>query len=292
MIRNLALIVLSLVTIFRLVGYVTEPSLTPADIHRIVGNPSRVSGSHHASRNRTIVTWNIERGVNFDRIAATLRAIDADVVLLQEVDRFCRRSGRRDVARDLADALDMNWTAAGEFQEVGEGKGGAAALTGQAILSRFPIVDSEAMVFSDQVALRWRLNPAQPRRGGRISLKARTAGALFYDLHVESGGDDPLRQRQIDEVVAHAHRQPDSRIVIAGDFNNSADATAPMIASLASSGFVDALGDGGDRRTQIRHQHPIDWILAKGFGPSSGSVLPVVDVSDHFPLVATFRAAD
>ena len=46
-------------------------------------------------------------------------------MLLQEVDRSCRRTSYRDVPSDLAEALAMNWVAAGEFQEIGEGRGGA-----------------------------------------------------------------------------------------------------------------------------------------------------------------------
>ena len=45
----------------------------------------------------------------------------------------------RGVARWLADALQMNWLFAGEFQEIGQGRPGAAALTGQAILSRYAL---------------------------------------------------------------------------------------------------------------------------------------------------------
>ncbi len=70
------------------------------------------------------MTWNIQRGVEFDRILKTLQTLDADVLLLQEVDRFCKR-----------DALGMNWLHAGAFQEIGESSG--AALIGQAVLSKY-----------------------------------------------------------------------------------------------------------------------------------------------------------
>ena len=36
----------------------------------------------------------------------------------------------------------------------------------------------------------------QPRRGGRLALRARTAGLLVYNLHLESGGDDVQRASQ------------------------------------------------------------------------------------------------
>lgn len=41
--------------------------------------------------------WNIERGYKFDEIVQTLKILDADILLLQEIDVGCDRSGRRDV---------------------------------------------------------------------------------------------------------------------------------------------------------------------------------------------------
>src|SRR6185369_13868967 len=140
---------------------------------------------NQASAPLTIVSWNIERGVQFTRILSTLRALAPDIILLQEVDRHSQRSGDRDVARDLAQALGMNWVHAGEFQEVGEGTRDRAAVTGQAMLSRSPIHDAAAIVFRDQ-SWRWRWSPTQPRRGGRVALRARIAGIDIVNLHLES----------------------------------------------------------------------------------------------------------
>lgn len=52
-----------------------------------------------AARGRPVrvVQWNIERGYKFDEIVQTLKILDADVLLLQEIDVGCDRSGRRDV---------------------------------------------------------------------------------------------------------------------------------------------------------------------------------------------------
>lgn len=104
----------------------------------------------------------------------------------------------------MAHALDLNWVSAGEFQEVGEGRLGKEALSGQAVLSRYPIRDAAVIRFRDQARFRWRFNPLQPRRGGRIALRAHTAGIVVYDLHLESGGNDRIRRRQLAEVVEDA----------------------------------------------------------------------------------------
>lgn len=91
--------------------------------------------------------WNIERGLNFELIRAALTDAgeferiaesaryadsarrtrvesqlatleDADVLVLNEVDWGMKRTDYRDVARDLADALHMNYVYGVEFVEV------------------------------------------------------------------------------------------------------------------------------------------------------------------------------
>jgi hypothetical protein len=94
-----------------------------------------------------IASWNIERGLNFDHIRLALsdpdgfrqaalrrgaldtnkqaqidrqlRTLrDADIILLNEVDLGMKRTDYRDVARDLAHALGMNYVFGVEFVEV------------------------------------------------------------------------------------------------------------------------------------------------------------------------------
>lgn len=94
-----------------------------------------------------VVSWNIERGLNFDLIRLALsdpaefrqtalqRAAldatkqakveeqlkmlaDADIIVLNEVDLGTKRTDYRDVARDLAHALRMNYVFGVEFVEV------------------------------------------------------------------------------------------------------------------------------------------------------------------------------
>ena len=150
----------------RVLGFFTDPWLSARDIHQVVGEPSRFERTV-TTADLQVVTWNIERGLAYDAILAVLRRLDADVILLQEVDRNCRRTEYRDVARDLAHALEMNWVAAGEFQEIGESRDAAPAITGQAILSKVRIENADVLSFSAQDRWRWSVNPVQPRRGGR-----------------------------------------------------------------------------------------------------------------------------
>lgn len=289
MYRPNCLATVALFGFLRLAGYVTDPLLSDREIHQIVGEPSRISDIADARREIKVVTWNIQRGVEFDRILRTLQTLDADVLLLQEVDMFCRRTGGRDVARELADALGMNWLCAGEFQEIGESRGRRPALIGQAVLSKYPIEDPVVIPFAAQARLRWRLTPLEPRRGGRIALRVRTAGVLIYNAHLESWGSEKLRRKQLDEILVDQTRSASGRasVIIGGDFNNLPVIRSSLFGRLTAASFSDALrGADGRRRTSIRHSHPIDWIFTKNLTPRGGRVADIDGASDHYPVIA------
>ena len=277
---------LGALAVLRLVGHFTDPVLTRAQIHRIVGEPARIAQVDPPSTVR-IVTWNIEQGVRLRDITAHLKRLNPDIVLLQEADIACRRSHYRHVPREIADALNMNWTAAGEFQEIGESSKGIPALTTQAILSRYPISAVSTIRFTHQATLRWTLSPVQPRRGGRIALKARTAGLQLYNAHIESGGNEVLRANQMRQILDdYVERRADSaHAVIAGDFNNIPASRSPIFRALGETGFQNALEGIAPTRTSAGNKHPIDWIFVRGLS-AQGKVLDTGDASDHFAVVA------
>lgn len=277
--------------LLRLLGHFSDPSLGDEEIHRMRGVPARIR-PRHRPRALKVVTWNIERGVHFDGVLRALRSLDADLYLLQEVDVCCRRSGSRDVARDLADALGTNWVHAGEFQEIGEAPNGVPALTGQAVLSRYPIEAASVIRFAAQARFRWSCSPLEPRRGGRIALKVRAAGILFYNAHIESGGTDRLRRQQLEEVLADTCVARDQTpIVIAGDFNNMPVARSTMFEGLAALAFRDALPQHVSCRTSVRRDQHLDWIFFRNLHTGGGGIYDTGHASDHYPLLAHLEPA-
>jgi endonuclease/exonuclease/phosphatase family metal-dependent hydrolase len=273
----------------RVFGFVTDPWLSDERIHQVTGEPTRFGRPRDPAVAVKIVTWNIERGQAYPAVLAVLRGLDPDVILLQEVDDGCRRSGYRKVAKDLADTLGMNWVASGEFQELGEGRAGDPALTGQAVLSRFAIDDADPVRFKAQDRWRWSVNPVQPRRGGRLALRVRTAGLLFYNTHIESGGDEALQRKQMAEIVADAAEAGGKTpVLIAGDFNNRIPRTALTFPALLEASFVDALGDDAARGPTSRgRRHPIDWMFVKRAAAADGRIIQAPTASDHSPLMTT-----
>ncbi len=279
-----------LVNLFRLSGFVSEPHLDDRDIHATVGEPSRVGGTPVEASQIKFVSWNIAQGVEYDRVRDALVAMDADVYLLQEVDRGVKRTDYRDIARDLAHELGMNWVFAGEFQELGASRHQVPAITGQALLSRFPISNARALRFENQANLRWKLDPLQPRRGGRMALRAETAGVVVYNAHIESAKNDRFRRMQVEEMIAdHRNDEPSNRpVLFAGDFNTGQmPDISPVVQRLTEEGFLDALaGSDTPRQTSIHHEQPLDWIFVRNIAPRKGRVVTMPSASDHFPIEA------
>ena len=69
-------------------------------------------------RSMRILSWNINRGQQPDAVIEFLRDAKADVILLQESDVNAQRTHRRNVAREIAQALGMNYIFGCEFRRV------------------------------------------------------------------------------------------------------------------------------------------------------------------------------
>jgi len=248
-----------------------------------------------------VVSWNIERGLQFAKIRDFLRTVQADLLLLQEVDLNARRTRYRDVASELAHALDLNYVFGMEFQELSEGTTARPAYHGMATLSPWPLSRARIIRFQDQSAFwkpRWyvpNLAVFQRRIGARIALVAEATiygrKVVSYNLHLESRGADELRLRQLNEVLADRRRYVDQpALVVAGDFNlNAGGGDAARV--LRDAGFHDAVRLP-DRPTSTahglsHHASAIDWIFVSDTPDSQGCVHDDIRASDHYPVSAT-----
>src|ERR1700751_4199584 len=72
-----------------------------------------------------VVNWNIERGLQLEKIIAFLEAQRADILILQEADLYARRTGFRNIAEEIAKRLRMNYAFGYEFEELAQGRPGA-----------------------------------------------------------------------------------------------------------------------------------------------------------------------
>src|SRR5271165_3489899 len=123
-----------------------------------------------------VISWNINRGQQLDGVLEFLRRTPADLILLQETDVNARRTQYRNIAREIAQALRMNYVFGREFEELTQGNHRSPAYHGQATLSKFPILSSRILTFGRQSGFwrpRWfipQLEKSQRRLGGRMAL--------------------------------------------------------------------------------------------------------------------------
>ena len=167
-----------------------------------------------------IMTFNIRHGLGMDGmvdlegIAGEIRKSGADIVALQEVDRFWPRSGMQDQAGKLAQELGMYSCFAASLDW-------GVRQYGNAILSRFPIACSRVEF----------LNSPKERR----SLLAADVRIGDYRLTVLNThlGLTPQEQSEQLSAIARKLEEVDGPAVLTGDFNMEAD--HPLLALLPSS---------------------------------------------------------
>ena len=253
-----------------------------------------------------VVDWNIDRGLRLPAIIDFLKDMNADVLILQEVDINARRTHRLNIAEEIARKLQMNYGFGREFEELTQGSRASPAYHGQATLSRWPISNPRMIRFRKQSNFwqpRWflpRVEPFQERLGGRIALvtEINVAGStlITYNLHLESRGNDELRLSQLDEVLSDAALyEPHYFVVMAGDLNLNVSKNAAA-ESLARAGFRNAVEAAPTPTTPSRRLfeagRSIDWACVRGpIQTDSGQVHSLIQASDHYPISFNLRRA-
>jgi endonuclease/exonuclease/phosphatase family metal-dependent hydrolase len=248
-----------------------------------------------------IVTWNINRGLQLQRIIVFLESARPDLILLQESDLNARRTHHLNIAKEISRKLEMNYVFAREFQELTQGSRTSPAYHGQATLSRWPLSNSRIIRFQKQSNF-WRphwflpeIAPFQERLGGRLALinEVNIAGKMIvaYNLHLESKGDDRLRCSQLDEALDDAGRYTgNTPILLAGDFNLDAS-KGPAEAAISRAQFQNAFANHYVPTTPgsfLEHGRTIDWIFTRGpIKTSQPQIYSSVSASDHYPLSIT-----
>jgi endonuclease/exonuclease/phosphatase family metal-dependent hydrolase len=232
--------------------------------------------------NVRIATYNIHRCRGMDRrvvpsrIIEVLRAIDADVIALQEV-------------------IGAGPVGAGQAEEIGAGLGMGWVMNcvrtlrqhqfGNVILSRYPIVHHS------QYDLSWRT--CEPRNCQRADLEI--DGQLLHVYNVHLGTAVLERRYQAGRLASFVHdRRVTGPKVLLGDFNEWMKGLATKtLSSLFES--VD-ISQYLKRRRTYPGLFPVvhlDHIYYDGkvevAGVEMSRTRKALMASDHLPLVATFR---
>jgi endonuclease/exonuclease/phosphatase family metal-dependent hydrolase len=220
-----------------------------------------------------VLTFNIHsgrgpHGLNLEQLAREMESWDPDVVLMQEVDSLRGRSQGVDEPAWFADRLGMNYSF-GPNGTFGRGH------TGNATLSRFPIVDEANTPLPNQP----RLPETQPRGLLRTDIEVGETVVSIYNTHLQPAYDS-LKLSQM-QVVGRALAAESGPMILGGDFNA---VSSSRVMSVARPFLVDtweSVGTGADGTSPNAHKARIDHVLY------SSQFVPVVArtidsaVSDH-----------
>ncbi len=173
-----------------------------------------------------VLMFNMERGVNLKEIQEFLRDCPDiqpfDLILANELDDGCARSGNKNTARELAKAFGLNYAWGLEFIELVNDEN-EKGFHGNAVFSRWPIRRAGVIRLPEEY--NWYFD-RQRRIGGRLAVFAeldvggKPLGAV--SIHLENRTHGEGRRRQMETILAAVRRElPDMPLVLGGDLNTN-----------------------------------------------------------------------
>lgn len=241
-----------------------------------------------------LLTYNIHKAIGVDRrfeperIVEILRHHDADVVLLQEVDRGAPRSQHLDLASYIARELAYRYRAVGMNVSLRKGR------YGNATLSHFPISRQRNI----DLTIDW-----HKRRGAqhtRLRIPAVGGDFVLDVFNIHLGLSSPERDRQMARLFASpdfVRSEECSACIVAGDMNDWRGVLKRR--HFAPRGFECATNRGNGSRWSIK-SYPsfaptggLDKVFFRGglrLMQAHRSRLKLARVaSDHLPIIVEFE---
>ena len=173
-----------------------------------------------------VLMFNMERGVHLEEIREFLRDCPDiqpfDVILANELDDGCFRSGNKNTARELARAFGLNYAWGLEFIELVDERN-EKGFHGNAVFSRWPIRRAGVIRLPEQY--NWYFD-RQRRIGGRLAVFAeldvggKPVGVV--SIHLENRTHGAGRQAQMSAVLEAVDRElPGMPVILGGDLNTN-----------------------------------------------------------------------
>ena len=264
------------------------------------------------------LVFNMERGVclaeTVDFLTDCPDIQPYDLILANELDLGCARSGERDTTAEIAKILGMEYVFGLEFIELADA---AIGCHGNAVFSRWPITWAEVFRLPEQY--NW-YNDRQKRIGGRnaifvkLDVGGQEVGAV--SIHLENRTDGAGRQVQMKAVLDEVERVfPGIPVVLGGDLNTNTfdgrdkamvqhlgehpeelaaairevDVHEPLLQDCTAAGYdwAQASGDGTCTRrkplpTGGHLNMRLDWLMPRGFTVKGSSVISTLTADCGF----------
>jgi endonuclease/exonuclease/phosphatase family metal-dependent hydrolase len=224
-----------------------------------------------------VLSYNIHHGEGVDgvldlvRIAELIKASNADLVALQELDERTTRTGGVDQLNELARLTGMH-AAFAPFMDFQGGRYGLG------VLSKYPIADATPIALPE--------GRREPRSAMAVTVLVPGLGELvFVSVHLDWLDDDAERFEQAKVLIATLARRP--RVIVAGDCNDVPGSRT--IALFEKSYFSVPKKVGGSatfpsdapvREIDFVWVRPTDRLI------TAGGVLNEQLASDHRPVFA------
>lgn len=223
-----------------------------------------------------------------------VRMPPADIIALQEADRCTIRAGGRHVARELAQALKMNYARAGvdlppneapqskqwylDFEE--HIPPGDAGDTGVALLSRLPLAHAL------RIDLPWSQCAWRPRLALAAEVFIKHRKLSIFNSHIDPHARLADQLAQHEAVLQRADEaNAAGPVVLLGDFNTLTRRSCVEVRRLLEShGYSTPLPTGtATWRAGLIRLHA-DWIFVRGAQVTRWGVARRLSVSDHWPV--------
>jgi endonuclease/exonuclease/phosphatase family metal-dependent hydrolase len=215
--------------------------------------------------------WNLERGIKLEGIIRALAEhpvlSKSDVLLLTELDYGMARTGNRNVTREIAGSLGMNYAFAPCYLNLAKGSGLEAraggtnrqALHGNAILARFPLEHAHSIALPNG---KDKMRGTEKRLGSQRAVIADLMHPLgtvrVVSVHLDAHSTQRHRHLQMKLILDHLETlSPQLPVVIGGDWNTTTynSKRAPY----AIAGFFRRVMMGVDNILDNHYPHPYRW---------------------------------
>ena len=246
----------------------------------VVQSASFSSSVRDESRTLKVVgalAWNIERGIQLDGIIDALKnnsdLKNKDLLLLTELDHGMARSGNRFVAKEIADALGMNFAFAPVYIALQKGSGVEEFATGEnsnsihglAMFSRYPMTNVHAVPLPNGKDKMWGKEKRIGYLRALIADIEHPAGAFrAVAIHLDAHCSRAHRRRQMQIILDHLDDLQPLPTILGGDWNtttfNSQNATRAIL------GYWRRVFMGVKNVVKNHYPHPDRYFEKRLFG--------------------------